>query len=133
MTTPDDFTPLSSGDGPTLWARTSESNGATTEATLTVVEGPDPTDPVDTFHISTDEAHRLAALVPSDTDNELEKVTRDLMAIERDRLLGYRTSDLHMDPKAALNRAIAVLEAHGYDPDELILPEDQRSLDLDLG
>ncbi|TKX60671.1 hypothetical protein EXE48_11910 [Halorubrum sp. ASP1] len=131
MTTPD-FIPLNTSDGPTLWARTSETNSTTTEPTLTVVEGPDPTDPVDTFHISTDEAHRLAALAPSDTDSKLEEVTRDLMAIERDRLLGYRTSDLHMDPKAALNRAIAVLEAHGYDPDELILPEDQRSLDLDL-
>ena len=60
--------------------------------------------------------------------SNLEEALQDLVAIERDRRLGY--TEFHMDQKVALENAIDALEGAGWDRDEIILPEDQEKLDL---
>jgi hypothetical protein len=61
---------------------------------------------------------------------DFERAMIDLMAIERDRLLGYPSDELHMHPLDAVRKAWMELTDHGHNPDELILPEDQDRLDL---
>jgi hypothetical protein len=63
-------------------------------------------------------------------ESEVEQALRHLLAIERDRLLGYTSGQLHMDPQTAVQDAINALERRGHDADDLILPEDQRKLNI---
>lgn len=68
------------------------------------------------------------------TDDEREKVTRvlrDLVALERDRSLGYPESELHMDPLKALRQADDALEILGEDPEDIIWPDDRELLNLE--
>lgn len=60
----------------------------------------------------------------------VEDALQNLLAIERDRLLGYPTGELHMRPERAVREAWDALSARGYNRDELILPDDQDRLDL---
>lgn len=64
------------------------------------------------------------------SSEELEEALRNLFAIERDRLQGYQTSELHMDPYEALSQAEDVLVQVGYHPDDLILPAEREKLGL---
>lgn len=66
------------------------------------------------------------------TKEELKELLRSFVAMERDRLLGYPGDELHADPHAEVERAVAVLERCGDDPDEIIWPEDQEALGLDV-
>lgn len=63
-----------------------------------------------------------------------EEVVRDalrnLVAIERDRQLGQRDDELHMDPKTALVDGAKALNELGDDPNEIIWEEDQQALGI---
>jgi hypothetical protein len=59
-----------------------------------------------------------------------DKALVNLLALERDRLLGYKTDELHMDPQEAVQQALAALEDSGYNPDDVVLPDNQERLDL---
>lgn len=61
---------------------------------------------------------------------DLEQVALDALAMQRDRLLGYPVDELHLDPEDALQVAWATLVNHGHDPDELIFPDDQATLEM---
>lgn len=63
--------------------------------------------------------------------SDIQQALRNLMAIERDRLLGYPPAELHQDPKAALQEAVDALEANGEDIDNLIVPSDQETLGIE--
>jgi len=63
--------------------------------------------------------------------SDLQQALRSLVAIERDRLLGYPPAELHQDPKAVLQEAVNALEASGEDIDELIVPGDQETLGIE--
>jgi hypothetical protein len=54
-----------------------------------------------------------------------------LMALERDRMLGYSEGELHTDPLRIVVDAVSVLESKGQHPEELIMPEDREKLGLD--
>ena len=45
-------------------------------------------------------------------NKELQKALTTLVAIERDRQLGYVSDELHMDPRDALQEALDALEAN---------------------
>lgn len=64
-------------------------------------------------------------------EEKVDRALTDLVAFERDRLLGYH-GDLHRNPRAAMLDALEVLVERGYNPDEIILPDDQEQLNLDL-
>lgn len=66
-------------------------------------------------------------------DSDLEEAARDLFAIERDRLLGYPPSELHMTPAQAVQNMWDILVEMGYNPDELIVPEEQDTLEYHNG
>lgn len=70
----------------------------------------------------------------SDNDNtdEIERVLLDFVAMERDRLLGYPSDELHRDPHNALVDGMEQLIEAGHNPDEIIFPEDQDVLDLNF-
>jgi hypothetical protein len=68
----------------------------------------------------------------NDRTEQLESVTKQLMALERDRLLGFRESKLHRDPKTVIEDAVEELTRIGNNADDLVLPEDQDALELDL-
>lgn len=65
------------------------------------------------------------------TDHDLIKdALCNLIVIERDRQLGYRESELHLDPKEALRQADKALEELGVDPEDVIWPDDREKLGL---
>lgn len=66
-----------------------------------------------------------------DSDSEVQQALRRLMSIERDRLLGYPRSELHMDPQDALQDAVDILRKRGKDVDGLIFPDDQEKLGIE--
>jgi hypothetical protein len=78
-----------------------------------------------------DEFDRTVTLCNDQTEL-LESVITDLMALERDRMLGFRESELHRDPKNVIEDAVKALTRVGHNPDDLILPEDQDALELEL-
>lgn len=62
---------------------------------------------------------------------EIERMLRHLLALERDRLLGYPSDELHMDPQVAIQDAVNALRNRGRSIDDLILPEDQQKLSIE--
>lgn len=82
--------------------------------------------------VTVDEVDSTVTLHHNTPETSLEAVTRDLLAIERDRLLGYAADELHMDPRSAVEMAWTVLVARGYDPDALIPPSEQTTLGLSI-
>lgn len=63
-------------------------------------------------------------------ENNIQRALQDLVAIERDRRLGYPVSDLHKSPVDAIIDGATALHELGIDPDEVILPEDQEKLEI---
>lgn len=60
----------------------------------------------------------------NDTTDDLTESLRALVAIERDRLLGYHTDELHMEPQRAIEHALAALDDAGdRTTDELVTEE----------
>lgn len=55
-----------------------------------------------------------------------------LMALQRDQLLGYRESELHTDPKQALQQALEALSDAGENPGQVIWADDREKLGLKL-
>lgn len=64
-------------------------------------------------------------------NEELIAVFRELVALERDRELGYSRDELHKDPKTVIEEALSVLDELDEDPDDVIFPDDQEKLDID--
>lgn len=62
--------------------------------------------------------------------DDVKKALRNLIAIERDRQLGYPHEDLHMDPTQAIVEGLDALEELGDDPNEIVWPEDQETLGI---
>lgn len=62
----------------------------------------------------------------------LEEAAADLLALERDRLLGFPADELHKPPQAVVERAWHLLSARnpGF-KDEYILRDDQQTLGLE--
>ena len=65
-----------------------------------------------------------------DVAREVKRALRDLIALERDRCLGYAYEDLHMPAEEAIEAGLAALDQLGSDPDTVVLPDDQEKLDL---
>ena len=76
--------------------------------------------------ITIDEADGTATIHSSG----LKSALRTLVAIERDRQLGYAPDKLHVTPEGALQTAYDTLVALGDDPDEIIPERDRRALNL---
>ena len=64
------------------------------------------------------------------TDEQTLEALIALVAVERDRLLGYPADELHMDPEDALAQGIDSLVAEGFDIDQIVLPDDREKLGL---
>lgn len=67
-------------------------------------------------------------------DPDLELVAqalRNLIAIERDRRLGYAYEDLHMDPVKALENGMVALDELGEDPCDVVWERDRENLGLE--
>lgn len=62
----------------------------------------------------------------------LMRLVRELLALERDRLLGFPEDELHRPPRDVIEDTLGVLTTRGWDPDEVVLPDDQTNLGLDL-
>lgn len=62
----------------------------------------------------------------------LEDALNNLIAMERDRLLGYPSSELHMQPETALKIALTALDEQGRDVEFLIMQDDQAALPIDF-
>ena len=76
-------------------------------------------------------AERWEARIEADHEPVRSTLT-DLIAIERDRLLGYLSSELHADPLDVLRDADDALEAIGVDPLDVIWPDDRDRLGLPM-
>jgi len=61
---------------------------------------------------------------------DIQRIIEQLVALERDRLLGYQSDELHEDPKTVLSDALDTLEQHGADTDKVVMPEDKQALGL---
>jgi len=67
-------------------------------------------------------------------ESEIEtvrQVLRDLVALERDRELGYPPGELHKDPREVLREADVALELLGGDPEFVIWEDDRERLGLE--
>lgn len=67
-------------------------------------------------------------------DPDLELVAqalRNLIAIERDRRLGYAPDELHMDPVKALENGMVALEELGEDATDVVWEDDREALGLE--
>lgn len=67
----------------------------------------------------------------STSDSNLVAALRNLVAIERDRCLGYPEGELHMAPERAVKEAKEALEEHGERTDELLYPKALDSLGIE--
>jgi hypothetical protein len=65
-------------------------------------------------------------------DNALKPILRDFVAMHRDLMLGFPPDELHRSQSDALKEGVTLLELLGDDVDDVILPEDQEALPLDL-
>lgn len=65
-----------------------------------------------------------------DEATELKRIVRHLVALERDRMLGYPRSELHRQPEIVVEDALRLLDELGENIDEIVNPEDQDALDL---
>lgn len=61
---------------------------------------------------------------------ELKRIVRHLVALERDRMLGYPRGELHRQPEVVVEDALLLLDRLGEDVDDIVFPEDQDALDL---
>ncbi|MEZ3117872.1 hypothetical protein RYH80_18295 [Halobaculum sp. MBLA0147] len=57
-------------------------------------------------------------------------VVSELVALERDRTLGYAPDELHTDPRDVIEEALVLLDDLDTDPDEVVFPEDQDRLGI---
>lgn len=64
------------------------------------------------------------------TQEQLVSALTTLVAIERDRLLGHSSDELHVTPREALLEADDALLAAGEDPEEVIWSDDRERLGL---
>lgn len=64
--------------------------------------------------------------------DEILEVLADLIALERDRELGFKAGELHREPQAVLQEACKLVAALDYNPDDVVLPEDQETLGINL-
>ncbi|RLM94308.1 hypothetical protein [Haloarcula sp. Atlit-7R] len=81
--------------------------------------------------ITVDEAGGTVTFHGEQEESAILQALHELVAIERDRLLGYPQGELHKDPSVALQQAVNALESKGDDIDNLILPEDQEALNIE--
>jgi len=65
-----------------------------------------------------------------DLPDDVREVLTDLIALERDRELGYPSDELHAPPRRVLQRSLDVLSDYGVDPSEIVWDEDADSLGL---
>ena len=65
-------------------------------------------------------------------DDEVLDALIDLIALERDRQLGYPQDHLHMRPEHAIENALNVIERHhdGIGPEAIVQPDDAETLGL---
>lgn len=68
----------------------------------------------------------------TDNNDDLIDALQHLIAIERDRMLGYPTDELHMHPKEAIKDGLGALQDHGVDPADVVWEDDRELLDIDL-
>lgn len=62
-----------------------------------------------------------------------QQALQNLIAIIRDRRLGYQEDELHMPPEDAIADALRVLrDEFGTDPEEVVWPDDQDILGIDV-
>lgn len=64
-------------------------------------------------------------------DPDVKQPLIDLIAIIRDRQLGYPSEDIHMDPVDAIENGLEVLDELGTNPDEVVFPDDQETLGIE--
>jgi len=64
-------------------------------------------------------------------NDDVEHALTTLVAIERDRCLGYPESELHTDPTAAIQEALDALENDGRNTDQIVFPDDKDRLGLE--
>lgn len=67
-----------------------------------------------------------------ETVDDLRRLLRDFVAMERDRELGFPGDELHRWPRQAIVEALELLETLGDDPDEIVWPEDQETLGIEV-
>lgn len=65
-------------------------------------------------------------------DEQVAEALRHLVAIERDRALGYPSDELHMEPKDAIVEGMKALDTLGDDPDDIVWPDDQETLGIEV-
>lgn len=82
--------------------------------------------------VTVDEAEGTVTLHTLHGNSPLEDALNNLIAIERDRLLGYPSSELHMQPETALTVALTALDEQGRDVEFLIMQDDQAALPIDF-
>jgi hypothetical protein len=65
-------------------------------------------------------------------DVELVKqALRNLIAIERDRLMGYPSDELHMSPRKAMENGMVALEELGEDATDVVWEGDRERIGLE--
>jgi len=63
--------------------------------------------------------------------DEVRDALIDLIALERDRELGYPTNELHMRPEQAIENGLTVIDQHSdLHVEDIVEPEEARLLGL---
>lgn len=64
--------------------------------------------------------------------NQIKQVLIDLIALERDRELGFPTGELHKNPRYVLRQSDEALRSLDHDPTEVIWEDDRKALGIEI-